>query len=428
MSNRVIGLEARPAVLISVLGLLMFAYAWPIWFQYQQFDRITTMEGTIQHQTEILNAALGNVLPVKMSTEWEGRLEALETTVADSNLWPNDASQTEEFIEKLSNLISELSPLSESSYFPRLSLVRWAAVAFDGLHRTPAPAEPLDNLAEQIRAIADAKPAGVVSELEQRLRQTATDFANRAEEQLFETTVQQARRYLTSEDTPRQDPLAPDSSVAEVYEILGIYENDPQRGDEIKGLRKKLQHRMAIREAQSQAVELNDQWAKAKTLAISQPTVYEISANILLREVTAARAVLALQGIQQPIYVNLEGEIRRAVEEMQDKARREYQGWALTQIVRFQKRHNAISHKASEDARILSIDNSGWSDDRYREVKDAMVSYLLPINGALLDLPVLKRYQREFDEGWDRLEGRKEQTSVAKATALTPKRTFGNFK
>ena len=428
MSNRVIGLEARPAVLISVLGLLLIAYAWPIWFQYQQFDRITTMEATIQHQTEILNAALGYVLPVKMSTEWEGRLEALETTVADSNLWPNDASQTEEFIEKLSNLISELSPLSESSYFPRLSLVRWAAVAFDGLHRTPPPDEPLDNIAEQIRAIADAKPAGVVSDLEQRLRQTATDFANRAEEQLFETTVQQARRYLTSEDTTRQDPLAPDSSVAEVYEVLGIYENDSQRGDEIKGLRKKLQHRMAIREAQSQAVELNDQWAKAKTLATSQPTVYEISANILLRDVTAARAVLALQGIQQPIYDNLEGEIRRAVEEMQDKARREYQGWALTQIVRFQKRHNAISHKASEDARILSIDNGGWSDDRYREVKDAMVSYLLPINGALLDLPVLKRYQREFDEGWDRLEGRKEQTSVAKATALTPKRTFGNFK
>ena len=428
MSNRVIGLEARPAVLISVLGLLLIAYAWPIWLQHQQFDRITTMEATIQHQTEILNAALGNVLPVKMSTEWEGRLEALETTVADSNLWPNDASQTEDFIEKLSNLISELSPLSESSYFPRLSLVRWAAVAFDGLHRTPAPDEPLDNFAEQIRAIADAKPAGVLSDLEQRLRQTAADFSNRAEEQLFETSVQQARRYLTSEDTTRQDPLAPDASVAEVYEVLGIYENDSQRGDEIKDLRKKLQHRMAIREAQSQAVELNDQWAKAKTLATSHATVYEISADILLREVTAARAVLALQGIQQPIYDNLEGEIRRAVEEMQDKARREYQGWALTQIVRFQKRHNATSNKASEDARILSIDNGGWSDDRYREVKDAMVLYLLPINGGLLDLPVLKRYQREFDEGWNRLEGRKEQTSVAKATALTPKRTFGNFK
>ena len=428
MSKRVIELEARPAVLFSVLGLLLIAYAWPIWFQHQQFARITTMEATIQHQTEILNAALGNVLPVKMSPDWEGRLEELEATLADPDLWPTNASQAEEFFENLSQLISELSPLSESTYFPRLSLVRWAGVAFDGLHRTPAPDEPLDNLAEQIRAIADATPAGVVSDLEQRLRQTADDFASRAEEQLVETTVLQARRYLTSEDTTRQDPLAPDASVAEVYEILGIYENDSQRGDDIKDLRKKLQYRMAIREAQSQAAELNDQWAKAKTLATSQATVYETAANMLLREVTAARAVLALQGIRQPIYDNLEGEIRRAVEEMLDKSRREYQGWALTQIVRFQKRHEAISSKASEDARILSIDNGGWSDDRYREVQDAMVSYLLPINGALLDLPVLKRYQREFDEGWNRLDRRKEQTSVAKASALTKKRTLDNIK
>ena len=428
MSNRVIELEARPAVLFSVLGLLLIAYAWPIWFQHQQFNRITTMEATIQHQTEILNAALGNVLPVKMSPEWEGRLEELEATFADPYLWPTNASKAEEFFENLSQLISELSPLSESTYFPRLSLVRWAAVAFDGLHRTPAPDEPLDNLAEQIRAIADAKPAGVVSDLEQRLRQTADVFSDRAEEQLVETTVQQARRYLTSEATTRKDPLAPDASVAEVHEILGIYENDSQRGDEIKDLRKKLQHRMAIREAQSQAADLNDQWAKAKTLSTSQATVYETSANLLLREVTAARAVLALQGIQEPIYDNLEGELRRTVEEMLDKARREYQGWALTQIVRFQERHKAISDKASDDARILSIDHGGWSDDRHSEVKDAMVSYLLPINAALLDLPVLKRYQREFEEGWNRLDGHEEQTSVAKATALTQQRTFDNFK
>ena len=428
MSNRVIELEARPAVLFSVLGLLLIAYAWPIWFQHQQFDRITTMEATIQHQTEILNAALGNVLPVKMSAEWEGRLEEIEATVADPDLWPTNADQAEELFENLSQLISELSPLSESTYFPRLSLVRWAGVAFDGLHRTPAPDEPLDNLAEQIRAIADAKPRGVVSDLEQRLRQTADDFASRAEEQLVETTVQQARRYLTSEEITRQDSLAPEASIAEVHEILGLYEDDAQRGAEISSLRTRLQHHMAISEAQGHAAALNDQWAKAKALASSQATVYETGANILLREVTTARAVLALQGIQQPIYDNLEDEIRGAVEEMQDKARRGYQGWALTQIVRFQKRHKAISTRASEDAKIFKIDNGGWSDDRYREVRDAMVSYLLPINGALLDLPVLKRYQREFEDGWKRLDGQEEQTKVAMASALTEKRTLDNFK
>ena len=67
-----------------------------------------------------------------------------------------------------------------------------------------------------------------------------------------------------------------------------------------------------------------------------------------------------------------------------------------------------IADKASQEARLLAIDNSGWSDDRFREVQEAMVTFLLPIDRTLLDLPILKRYQREFDSGWNRLEGRKE--------------------
>ena len=296
MSNRVIELEPRPAVLLSVLGLLLIAYAWPIWLQHKQFDRITAMEATIQQQTAILDAALGTALPVKMSPEWESHLEKIEATVADPDLWPTNASQAEELMDKLSKLISELSPLSEASYFPRLSSVRWAVVAFDGLHRTPAPDEPLDNLAEHIRAIADAKPEGVVSDLDQRLRETAADIANRAEDQLIEETVQQARRYLPSEETAQQDSLAPEASIVEVYEIMGIYEDDSYRGKEIRGLRTRLQHQMAIREAQQRAAALNDQWAKAKALAPSQATVYETAANMLLREVTAGPRSIGIAG------------------------------------------------------------------------------------------------------------------------------------
>ena len=50
-----------------------------------------------------------------------------------------------------------------------------------------------------------------------------------------------------------------------------------------------------------------------------------------------------------------------------------------------------------------------------------MVAYLLPINGALLDLPVLKRYQREFEDGWKRLDGQEEQTKVAIGFCLNRK-------
>ena len=442
MSKRLIDSSTRPAVLSFMLLVLLVACAWAIWLQYQQIERVSTMEAAIQElqhkqldrivgieattqqQTEILNAALGNALPVKMPPEWEGRLEELEAKVAEPDLWPDDASRAQEFVDELSQLISELSPLAESNYFPRLSLVRWAAVAFDALHRTPAPDESLDNLVEQIRAVADAKPDGVVSELEQRLRVIADDWAAQAETQLIEETIQEARKYLTSKDAARQEPFSQDASIDEIFEILGIYENHPQRGDEIHELRTRLQRQIVIREAQSEAAALNDQWAEAKKLATSKPEVYRAAASMLLREVTSARAILVLQGIHQPVYDRLEGEIRDAVEGMQDEARRRYQGWALGQIIRFQKKHIAIAERASRDARLLSFDNGGWISDRFKEVQHAMESYLLPIDRALLDLPVLMRYQREFDEGWNRLDGREEQTNVAKASSLREKRSL----
>lgn len=442
MSKRLMDSGTHPVVLPSMLLLLLIACAWAIWLQYQQFerigtieaaiqelqykqfDRIITIEATTQQQTEILNAALGNALPVKMAPEWEGRLEELEAKIAEPDLWPEDASRAQEFIDKLSQLISELSPLSESTYYPRLSLVRWAAVAFDVLHRTPAPDESLDNLVEQMHAVADAKPDGVVSDLDQRLRVTADDWAAKAEAQLIEETIQEAQRYLTSKDAPQQEPDARNSNIDEVHEILGIYENNLKRGDEIRELRTKLQHQIVIREAQSQVAALNDQWAEAKKFATSKPEIYRTAASMLLREATSAQSVLVLQGIHQPIYDVLEDEIRDAVEGIQDEARRRYQGWALDQIIRFQKKHKAIAERASRDARYLSFDNGGWTNDRFGEVQRAMESYLLPINQALLDLPVLMRYRREFDAGWNRLDGRKEQTNVAKASSLREKRSL----
>ena len=442
MSNRLTDFVARPGVLIFLLGLLLIGHAWQIRVQHQHFDKIIAMEATIQelqqaqadrintlesgiqNQTEILEAALGNVLPVKMSPEWERRLEELEAKVDDHSQWPADAVAAEDFMDNLSMLISELSPLSEATYFPRFSLVRWAAVAFDGLHRVLTPEESLDARADQLRAIADARPEGIVSDLEQQLRENANNFARQAEVQRINEAIQQGRTYLTRADTTSQQPNASDLGIDEVYELLGIYEDDPQVAVEIRGLRDQLQRHIAIRQAQSESGALKEQWETAKKMATTQPSVYETTATMLLHEVTATRAVLALQRIQEPTYDDLEGQLRTAVETIQDDARRRYQKWALEQVKRFQEKHGVIADRAAQDAKIFSIDNDGWSNDRYKEVQEAMVAYLLPINPALLDLPVLKRYQREFDEGWNLLDGRKQQTNVAIASSLVTKQTL----
>ena len=329
MVTRVIDLVARPAVLSSVLGLLLIGHAWQIRLQHQQSDQITAIEGTIQKQTEILESALGNVLPVKMSQEWERRFEELEAKVATPEQWPTNAAQAEDLMEKLSGLISDLSPLAESTYFPRISLVRWAAVAFEGLHHVPVTDDPLDIVAEQLRTIADARPEGAASDLEQRLRETANDFVNQAVAQRIEEAIKQARTYLTSDETPGKNPFESMVSIDEVYDTLRSYEDDAHLGEEIRELRNKLQRHIAVREAQSQSAALKNQWDNAKNLTNTQPRVYETVANMLFREVSATGAILALQGIQDPIYGELEVELRTAVETIQQDNRLHYQKWAF---------------------------------------------------------------------------------------------------
>ena len=87
----------------------------------------------------------------------------------------------------------------------------------------------------------------------------------------------------------------------------------------------------------------------------------------------------------------------------------------------------ATAYKAAEASSILRPDYGGWSDGYYHEVRQAMVNDLLPINFALLDLPVQERFQQAFQTGWKRLDGREDQTAVAKASALTIKKSLGAF-
>ena len=72
---------------------------------------------------------------------------------------------------------------------------------------------------------------------------------------------------------------------------------------------------------------------------------------------------------------------------------------------------------------IAALLNSySWDDKRYGEIQNAMISHLLPLDLALLELPVLKLYHQAFEIGWKTLDGRGEQTVVAKKSALTVKK------
>ena len=125
------------------------------------FEKIVDIESAITEQRGILNAALGHVLPVHMPPQWNEQLEELENQLSEPESWPTDASQAKQFVRAVSALVSELTPLAESTYFTRLAPLRWVAVAFDALYREGDLGETAFNRADQLRAIADAKLEGV---------------------------------------------------------------------------------------------------------------------------------------------------------------------------------------------------------------------------------------------------------------------------
>ena len=413
-------------------------------------DKVAALESAVLGQRGMLDHALGHGVPVQMSDQWNTQLETLEKRLSEQ-AWPAHADEAAEFLAAVSALVSELSPLAEATYFARLARLRWSAVAFDALRREHVPEEVLFDQVEQLRAIADAKPEDVDTVLEEALLQRGEKLLLAAEESAYNALVARARRLLDSPDALQGDPTATpqgDSSqgtdeLQEVYDDLGAYLDHATHHADVENLREKIGRRLLEYEARERAAALNDQWKRARRLVGEHDDAYEAAARMLLDEVTGARAMTALSDLQTTEYDGLVAEIQAAVHDVHDGFRRAYQKWALGQLSAFEARREQIESGdalPSEVAPAQAEKQGGWWSDVIDQAKDAipifgdpssrqalqnaMVRHLLPIDHLLLDLPVLKRYQRVYDAAWAKLEGRNEQTCVAIAAAIVPKRTL----
>ena len=292
-----------------------------------------------------------------------------------------------------------------------------------------------NNLVDEMRELADFSPEGGSVDLVRRLRENAAEIERTTTRQRVEEAVEQANQYVDQ----KEDIPVDTSEIASLYEFLELYEKDNEYADftddDLPGLRKKLYKKIVIRQAEDQVANLHAQWKNVKAMVKDQPqaAVYEVATRMLLQQVTSARAALVLEGIETPVYNELENELRAAVETIDSQlekrqagAIRNYQRWALEEIKVFETAFEEIKKKADEEGSWWHRDNGGWID-YYKEVQDAMIKHLLPINVALLDLPVHERYIQAFQTGWKKLDGRKDQTSVAEASATTRKKPLWDF-
>ena len=401
--------------------------------------RISSLESATEQQTTVLQQILDHVLPPQVPADWENRLKQLEVQVGDISQWPKDAGEAGRFFEQTSELITSLPAWAEADYLPRLSLVRWAAMAFVHLNDLRSNGQSVDQLEElvvEMRDLADVRPQGGSEALVQRLRENSVELAGRVTNRRVTEAIREAQQYLAG-----GSDAAPD--IVDVYEFLGLYEKGHGLVNinvNIVTLRKKVYEEMVRRQADEQAAVLRSQWQNIQELARvrSQSAVFETSTRMLLQQVISMHVALVLEGIATTAYDELESELRRAVEAIESKAAeraeerqaqaiRSYQRWAFSEVKAFEAVFRATSDKATEDASLLRRDDGGWNDVYYNEVRLAMINHLLPINLVLLDLPVQERYQQAFQTGWKKLDGREDQTSVAQASALTMKKSLRAF-
>lgn len=409
----------------------------------------------LQGQSSALKKILDNVSPASMSPEWEGRLKDLEDQVNNASQWPKDAGEAGRFLDQVSELITGLPARAESQYLPRLSPVRWAAMAFAGLN-DPPDADPSlersDQLADELRALAGAMPEDGAEALVLMLQERATELAGKAARRRVTEAVEQTQKYLDGSPGTATE-------LAALYESLGFYATDPERGGadfDIPALQKKLYKEMLRRQAVEQAATLRGRWESARKLEHDQPALYEASARTLLQQVVAARVALVLEGVLTPVEGELERDLRLAVatieteatrgaEGRQARAVRAYQRWALSEIRKFDDALQRISKEADDASSWLDTATSLVPDrlmsdsperqkrreyldaGQFREVGQAMIDHILPVNVALLDLPVHERYQQAFQTGWRKLDGHDDQTGVAKASAVAEKKSLRDF-
>ena len=371
-----------------------------------------------------------------MPDEWEERFDRLNDFLKELELPGVDVSNRDAFTTGVSELISELSPFAETQYLPRLEPLRWAVIALDAYHQSPDPNDDAVQLAEDLRVIADAAPASIPTALPEELRERANELEGEVERRFVKCAIRQAREYLGLSESQDVVETCPDPVFAspiglqEFHASLALLENDPDHATDIKVLLRQLRQEMARQDAK----EMERKWIEARTMTSDGGSVDQTVISLLLHEVETAIAIAALHGIDVTAYDELALQLRNAEDKARERNRLGYQKWALREIRNFESSLDGISQEANDATeKMLPLDlpdgvvPDSWTEELYFRVQMAMIEHLAPINPALLDEPILRRYRREFDRGWTLLEERIEQTCVAVASTMTEKRNLRNF-
>ncbi|MDX2227521.1 MAG: hypothetical protein SFY92_10600 [Verrucomicrobiae bacterium] len=386
--------------------------------QRQVKENVAEIKNAVQQQTAVIHRALGKVISVELPDSLIKKLGALETRVTDKKSWPKDAVETDAMLTELRDLVRQIPPWAEEDLLPRLNALRWGISGIVLIVRSQTVTnEVLADFLDSVDTALEAKPTGASELVASQLSTIQGKAKAQSDSFRRDNAIADAERLIKDGGTATE--------FFEVQERLSEWAASPEFKERVG----RLQHDVKARALLDDTVKFTASVDKSLSRVRSEPSlvVRQISLGQLLDSVVSQRQMLAenqdapesldrkLAELSAQIDKVIQAEAKDQIAE-QEKKLRNYQGWALGQIRKFND-DMLIAEKADKGMFINSAD--------YTRIKNNMVNYLVPISVGLLDPAVARLYNEAFERGWKQLDGKDQkylQTEVAKKEAVVEKR------
>jgi len=383
--------------------------------EQQAKEKLNETMNMVQQSTAVMHRAIGKVIPVELPESLTNKLVALEARIADSHSWPKDLAEADALLADLRALVKQIPAWAEEDYLPRLSKLRWAVQSLQVIQANgTVQGVALDDAADAYANLLSIQPDGgstnIAAVLVSRQQDTTARFAK-------------FRREAAINDAKEQLGLAVMTGGLVAWQGLSEWTNSPSGDQQAVDLRRQLHARLLEDDTSKFIASVDVGLAQAA----KEPSriVRQISFGKLLDNVVSQRQILLespdVNASLSRSLTDLAARIEKMVEsdnsaQMADQEKKslKYQGWALSQIRKFNETMNS-----TEGTRVPT---GVYDSNDYPGIKNAMSTYLVPISVGFLDPAVSRLYYEAFDRGWKKLENQKDlQTEVAKQEALTQK-------
>ncbi len=390
--------------------------------------------------------------------------------------WPQSAQQAEQLRQELERFVKQhLPPWVEDELLPRLNVLRWQVRAiWIFRQQTNPPPELAHDMSEDLRVLLSVTPDGCSPALIKVVQQQRERLLQKAEEHRQAVAASITDRALEG----KGDLLA---ALEAAQGLTGPAAEEKRAKLRRRWLDRETEKKLALlSKSLDSAGKLPGESVQQAALLKVQDAVAGLMLDLQME--TPVRPEMQQKAHELLEKCECQGRaLMQKQRQTQDQKWRDYQKWALERILEFDSEKGWYYDQALPriQEQLRSFKNSGWDQPEwvlfkhfpstkqllqeklgvdlstianaelpadkqrelfsrawalrgwykdidqelaYRTTRDGMVKFLLPINPNLLDPPLVQMYNKAFQKGWSKLEGRVDQLYVGQQTVGVPRK------